>query len=311
MRMGRSASDGADNGTCLLSLTPRMVIWPASDDLAPYISGYHLYAVGETGGQPHRGAFEPAWASLRIALTKCSEWRVRPARGEWFAPPPVSLFGPSSSLTWSESEAGILLGAGIRPRGWLRLFASPASDWADRIAEVPALARLTPAMIHDRLLQSREDDDVRDRFDALFRAVLLPPTTADNAIARIEAALVDPEIETVEGLTKATGLHVRQVERLALRAFGFPPKLLLRRARFLRSLHAIRATGRGGGSRAIDPAYTDHSHFIRDAHDFLGMSPQAFLEIDMPLLKDSLKLRTSVLGTPAQALDGFAAPRLE
>ena len=134
---------------------------------------------------------------------------------------------------------------------------------------------------------------LRDRFDGLFRAVLLPPTTADNAIARIEAALVDPEIETVEGLTKATGLHVRQVERLALRAFGFPPKLLLRRARFLRSLHAIRATGRGGGSRAIDPAYTDHSHFIRDAHDFLGMSPQAFLEIDMPLLKDSLKLRTS------------------
>ncbi len=40
-----------------------------------------------------------------------------------------------------------------------------------------------------------------------------------------------------------------------------------------------------------------------DAQDFLGMSPRAFLEINMPLLKRSLALRKAVLGTPAQALD--------
>ena len=93
------------------------------------------------------------------------------------------------------------------------------------------------------------------------------------------------------------------MQRVADRAFGFPPKLLLRRARFLRSLHALRVARRGEAASVIDPNYTDHSHFIRDAHDFLGMSPQAFLDIDMPLLKRSLDLRAQVLGTPAQALD--------
>ena len=304
IRTVESAAEEPRGSRFGLSPEPRLVIWPAPRDLAPFISGYHVYAVGETRGEPHRGAFEPAWASLRIAVTEGSEWRVRAARGEWSSPPAVALFGPSSALTWSESESGILIGAGIRPRGWRRLFTQAASEWADRIDEPPMFGRLAADEIRDRFTRCRQDDALPRLFNALFRTALRPPSIADEAIARIEAALVDPAIETVEGLTRVTGLHVRRLERLSLRAFGFSPKLLLRRARFLRSLHAIRAFGRGGGSTAIDPGYTDHSHFIRDSHHFLGMSPQAFLEIDMPLLRDSLALRKAVLGTPAQALDG-------
>jgi len=96
---------------------------------------------------------------------------------------------------------------------------------------------------------------------------------------------------------------LRNLQRLTNRAFGFPPKILLRRARFLRSLHAMRASRRGEASSVIDPAYTDYSHFVRDSQDFLGMSPQAFLNFDMPLMKNSLALRKEVLGTPAQVLD--------
>jgi methylphosphotriester-DNA--protein-cysteine methyltransferase len=140
-------------------------------------------------------------------------------------------------------------------------------------------------------------------FDEIFRAALLPPAPEGAAVAAIEAALVDPAIESVAQLVARTGMPVRRIERLSHRAFGFPPKLLLRRARFLRSLHAMRAARRGEAALAIDPGYTDYSHFIRDSHDFLGMSPQAFLDIDMPLLKSSLELRREVLGTPAQALD--------
>lgn len=278
-------------------------MWPAPEDLAPFISGYHLYVVGKTGGAVHRGAFEPAWASLRITVTEGSEWQVRPAREDWLTPPAVSLFGPSSSLIWSESQAGILVGAGIRPRGWQRLFARPASEWADRIDEAPTLGGVSFDAIRERFCGLSDDDAVPRLFNALFRDVLRPPPPDDDAVARIEAALVDPAITQVGQIADATGIHVRRVERLALGAFGFPPKLLLRRARFLRSLHAMRAAGRGEGSTAIDPAYTDYSHFIRDSHDFLGMTPQAFLEIDMPLLKRSLELRKAVLGTPAQALD--------
>ena len=92
------------------------------------------------------------------------------------------------------------------------------------------------------------------------------------------------------------------LERLAARAFGFPPKLLLRRARFLRSLHAVRRVESHDRNTAIDPGYTDYSHFVRDAHTFLGMSPGAFLKLDRPLFRQSAMLRDQILGAPAQAL---------
>lgn len=291
---------------CGLSKIPRMVVWQPAADLAPFLSGYHLYAVGPNGGQPNRGAFEPAWASLRIAVAGGTDWRVRPMRGDWLAPGQVSLFGPSSGLVWSESGAGVLIGAGIRPRGWLRLFAAPARDNADRIDRSPALNGIRSSEISSRFRVLQSDSDVPRIFDTLFRDVLLPPVNDEEAVAIIEGALVDPEIRSVAQLRARAGFSLRKVQRMADRAFGFPPKLLLRRARFLRSLHALRAARKGDAASVIDPHYTDHSHFIRDSRDFLGMSPQAFLDIDMPLLKRSLELRQRVLGAPAQALDPVA-----
>ena len=77
---------------------------------------------------------------------------------------------------------------------------------------------------------------------------------------------------------------------------------MVRRARFFRSLHAIRQAEPHDRTTAIDPGYTDYSHFVHDAHDFLGMAPGAFLKLDMPLFAQSAKLRNAVLGAPAQAL---------
>lgn len=295
-----------DGCECRLPTKPRMVFWPAAEDLAPYISGYSLYAVGAPREEPNRGAFEPAWASLRIAVVGGEEWRLQPLHHEWFAPPRVSLFGPSSALVWSESGPGILIGAGIRPRGWLRLFAGPAREWADRIGPPPMLGNHRPDAVHARFNALADDGAVPREFDALFREAMGPLPSHDTAIGEIEAALVDPAIRTVAALAAAGGLSVRTLERLADSAFGFPPKFLLRRARFLRSLHAIRNAPSGEGAAAIDEGYTDYSHFTRDSHHFLGVSPQTFLRIEMPLLSRSLKLRTQVLGSPAQALD--AAP---
>jgi AraC-like DNA-binding protein len=279
-----------------------MVMWPPPDDLAPFISGYHLYVVGDIGDEPHRGAFEPAWASVRIAVTGGAQWRVRQAGSYWSAPPRVALFGPSSRLIWSESGPGILLGAGIRPRGWLRLFGQPARRWADRIG-APPLPGSSAGLVDDSLAALTSDEDVPGAFNRLFRALLRAQTVDDPVIARIEAALIDPAITSVEGLTRVAEVSLRPLQRLADRAFGFPPKVLLRRARFLRSLHALRTGSRRQGAISIDASYTDYSHFVRDSQYFLGMSPQAFLERDMPLLARSLELRTRVLGTPAQALD--------
>jgi methylphosphotriester-DNA--protein-cysteine methyltransferase len=152
------------------------------------------------------------------------------------------------------------------------------------------------------------DEDVPLLIEDAIRGALRPPSDHDEAIGRVEAALVEPAVQSVRDLAEASGLSMRALQRLAKRAFGFPPRLLLRRARFLRSLHAMRAAQRGDGASVIDQSYTDYSHFVRESHEFLGMSPQAFLGHDMPLLKNSLDLRTQVLGAPAQVLDTVVGP---
>ena len=292
---------------CGLPTTPRMRYWKPAPALAPFISGYHLYALETAPGEPHRDVFQPAWSNLRIRLTEGSHWRVRIRDGGWHRPGRVTLFGPSSAVTWSESETGLVVGAGIRPRGWLRLLADDAGDWADRIDDCPAFGSATPEALYDGFCGIHDEEAVPACFDALFADAMRPRGRDDEAVGRIEAALVDPELRTVGELAGKAGLSVRALERLARRAFGFTPKLLLRRARFLRSLHAIRTAPAADRATAIDQSYTDYSHFVRDSHAFIGMSPQAFLKLDNPLLKQSLELRDRVLGAPAQALAGSGA----
>ena len=106
----------------------------------------------------------------------------------------------------------------------------------------------------------------------------------------------------VRALAAELGLSTRTLHRLARAAFGFAPKLLLRRTRFLRSLTAVAAAPEAGWATLIDPAYHDLPHFIRDSHLFLGMTPGEFLRLRKPLNDASSRRREEVLGAPAQAL---------
>ena len=67
-----------------------------------------------------------------------------------------------------------------------------------------------------------------------------------------------------------------RLRALALRHFGAPTKILLRRARFLRSLALVDYRAGHNSYTVIDPSYHDVSHFLRDAHYFLGTTPRRF-----------------------------------
>jgi AraC-like DNA-binding protein len=287
---------------CALSATPRMRYWKPAPSLAGLVSGYHLYAVQTQATKRHQDVFQPAWANLRIVLTCDTQWRVRVGAGAWQPVAECALFGPSSHVTWSQSTSGIVIGAGLTPLGWARLTKANAIDWANRVGDTRAVFDGAVAALRPLLCAAPSDDALPLLLDAfLIRAIALP-SRLDAPILRLDAALLDTTSVTVRGMADRVGVTPRTLERLAARAFGFSPKLLLRRARFLRSLHAVRRSPPRDHTTAIDPGYTDYSHFVRDAHDFLGMSPGAFLKLDMPLFKQSARLRDQVLGAPAQAL---------
>ena len=280
----------------------RMDYWRPCAELDGLVSGYHLYAVSPSQGEVHRDVFQPAWFNLRILLDPATRWHVRCGVSAALRVPDVALFGPSSAACWSESEAGTVIGAGITPRGWVRLSRVPARDLADHI--VPASDVFGPQV--ERLARNLRrsgggQDFVRILDRWLLERMAYPPKD-DEPIVRLATALLDPCLRTVAQLSSSTGVAPRSLERLSLKAFGFPPKLLLRRARFLRSLHALIKGGPGRRALAIDAGYTDYSHFIREAHEFLGMKPTQFLEECGPMFTRSLELREAVLGAPAQAL---------
>lgn len=295
-------ADDRTTVACALSALPRMRYWRPTPALAGLVSGYHFYAVQAPPGKPHLDVFQPSWANLRIVLTPDTKWSVRVGKAAWQPVDNCALFGPSSHVTWSQSGSGIVIGAGLTPLGWSRLSNAKAAHWANRIDECEAVFEGSVMALRPLLCSAPSDESLPALLDAFLIGAMARPTRFDSAIVRLEAALLDPASVTVRTLADRVGMTVRSLERLAARAFGFPPGLLLRRVRFLRSLHAIRRAAPHDRTAALDLGYTDYSHFVRDAHDFLGMSPGAFLKLDMPLFKQSVTLRDQVLGAPAQAL---------
>jgi methylphosphotriester-DNA--protein-cysteine methyltransferase len=122
-------------------------------------------------------------------------------------------------------------------------------------------------------------------------------------IVALHRALVDPEVKTVAELVERAGGSQRTVERLSHRAFGFAPKLLLRRQRFLRSLAHYVLDPSLKWIGALDDQYHDQAQFVRDFHQFMGMTPRQYAAMDKPILGAIMRERTRFAGRAVQAFD--------
>jgi methylphosphotriester-DNA--protein-cysteine methyltransferase len=116
--------------------------------------------------------------------------------------------------------------------------------------------------------------------------------SANHLAGLIGQLLENPDVMSVSQLCAATGISHARLIRLCRRAFGFPPKFLLRRARFQRMLAAIEERSYQEWRDFIDPQYVDQSHLIRDFHYFLGMPPSRYAASprSMPALMFGLQL---------------------
>lgn len=276
--------------------------WQAAPDLAPLVSGYHFYSVATSPGTRARDVFQPSWANLRMLLTPDTDWQVAIGALPAQRVPGVALFGPTSRMSRSDTSGGAVCGVGLTPLGFARLSQLPASMVADRVIDAPSAIGGAATTLRRSLAEVNDIEQIPILFGQLLPTLFRATQRGDAAIVRMHRALVDPAVQTVAELASASGAGERTLGRVALRAFGFGPKLLLRRSRFLRSLHAIRGAEPGRRGQLIDCSYVDYSHFVREAHEFLGMPPGRFLELEKPLFEASARLRHLVLGAPAQAL---------
>lgn len=192
--------------------------------------------------------------------------------------PQVVLFGPTSRATRLVSTGTQVVTVGLSALGWASLVGRSAAALGDRA--VPAAdvldIRLVAALCEASLCA--QGDCIAERIDPVV-ATAPCARCADEPLVRGLAAIIDKGVLCVAeaaGLELGVASHV--VRRSALRHFGYPPKVLLNRRRFVRALERMILSERGY-SEAARHGYFDASHFIRDAKRFLGMTPRRFLAL--------------------------------
>ncbi len=274
-------------------------------ELTPYISTYYLTEVNLEAGGKVIDWLHPEWANLRFT----SDGRFSSALGE--APlhelPSVVFAGPSSLATHFQIEGPARIwGVGILPLGWARLMSIPASELVDTVVsplDGGASAHFAP--IVERVFTGERDPaGEAARIDAFLLEFLAarPASEDEPKILAAHTALVDDDVASVGELAERLGISARSLERLSLRAFGFPPKLLLRRQRFLRSLAQFMLDPSLKWIKTLDFHYVDQAHFVRDFRRFMAMSPSRYAAAEHPVLRAAAQARNASAGAAVQGL---------
>ncbi|KQT33567.1 hypothetical protein ASG29_05910 [Sphingomonas sp. Leaf412] len=268
--------------------------WRASDTLSQFVTGYHRYNVALPPGMVLRDVFFPSWATVRIAIPESRRWSVRMASRQFDPVPENAFFGPSSYAGYLESHGGTLVGVGILPMGWAALFGGDISRHANRVVPLVAIDPGAAALV--RALHEGEEPDAA--FDAWLRERLSHGRPVDPRIAQLFALLHDPAIYRIETIAEMLHMTQRTLAAFTRGHFGFTPKLLLRRARFMRALSGVLSQPEDGAALIEAAGYWDRSHFLRDSHLFLGCSVRDFLKRRGPLNQVAMNARAEALGAP-------------
>jgi AraC-like DNA-binding protein len=195
-------------------------------------------------------------------------------------------------------------GIGFLPLGWARFIGAEAYDLSNIACDGtqhPAFAKfdvLTEALCDP-------DMDTEAQFDAITQAMegLMQPHRDEPKIMRVHTALVSGSFSLVSDLADACGMSIRTLERVCRRHFGFTPKLLLRRQRFMRSLTSFMLHEGSRWTQAMDEEYHDQAQFTREFSEFMTMTPSDYAALDHPILSSFMEARARVWGSAAQTLD--------
>ena len=244
---------------------------------------------------------QPEWGNVRFFSGACLSAEIAGTRVRDTC---FVATGPSSRPCNFELQSTRMWGIGFLPLGWARFFGSDAADLANTVFDGgthSVFDRFNPlaqvlcdpeASVTDQLAA------IGETMDALARSHRDEPR-----ILRVHAALVSGEHDTVSHLADTCGMSLRTLERVCHRHFGFTPKLLMRRQRFMRSLTSFMLHAGSRWTEAMDGDYHDQAQFTREFCEFMTMTPSEYARLDHPILSSFVEARARVWGSAAQTLD--------
>lgn len=281
--------------------------FPAPPELEGCFSSFYRATFTVADGQRVKDLLQPEWGNLRFFA------QDRPLAGvigqDQVADARLTATGPSSMPVHFELGTTRMWGIGLFPLGWAKFCNVPASDVANRVVNGESHAAFAHfGRLADSLFGDEPDERAElARITACFRS-LNREVPDEGRIRAIHAALVDHEVSCVSDLAEHSRLERRTLERLCHRYFGFSPKVLLRRQRFMRSLAQFMLENASNWSEAMDEHYHDQAQFVREFRAFMGMSPGEYAAREHPILSAFMKQRAKVWGAAAQTLDIPGSP---
>ncbi|MEL6708424.1 MAG: AraC family transcriptional regulator [Pseudomonadota bacterium] len=252
---------------------------------------------------------QPEWGNVRFFSGSAPRGSMA---GHRVSGSPFIATGPSSLPCHFELGATRMWGIGFLPMGWARFVDAPAYDLSNLLCDGsahPAFARfdaLTPVLSDPEASEEEQFNHI-----VTTMAGLMTPSRDEAKIVRVHEALVSGHYLAVGDLANHCGMSVRTLERVCRRYFGFTPKRLMRRQRFMRSLtsfmlHQAKAKANGGSGRwteAMDADYHDQAQFTREFKEFMTMLPSDYAALEHPILASFMEARARIWGSAAQTLD--------
>ena len=286
-----------------MTVAPRIAVrfFRLSEPLQPYFTALYLTEI-DAGDGLVDDYLHPEWAALRFAEGPPPIASVGP--GEMVPQWPFVAGGPTSQAIHFGVRTSRIWGLGLQPAGWAKFAHGDAAELANRTVDgsihpcFAAFAEILPEI-------TRCDGSIDDKA-ALIEAHLM--RHADRAVPReaeivaCQAALRDPAMSEVSALQDTLRMPVKALERLCRRYFGFTPKVLLRRQRFLRSLAQYMLDPSLSWVGALDNQYHDQSQFVREFRAFMGLSPSEYARMPHPILEPIMRQRMADQGA-AEPLD--------
>jgi AraC-like DNA-binding protein len=287
----------------VLLTPPSFRFYAPAERLRPYIAA--LYYLEFPPGEPVEDLMLPEWSGIRFAL-----------RGDWSTEVGGETQRFASSLFGHSSRAGLIrcatpglgFGIGVLPLGWTHLIGLPPAEFVDRGVDLAQAWGSRAAELFARLAALETDEDRNAVMEAFLLDLLDGKPEPAQGVVRAHQVINDPAVGTVEEFAAALGVTPRHATRLSLQMFGFTPKLLLRRQRFLRTLGVLRENLDRPWAEQLDSWYYDQSHFVRDFRRFIGLSPTDYFSSRGVLLMAAGQARRRALGQSLQGLHAPAAP---
>ena len=270
-----------------------------SEPISPYFTALYLTEI-DAGDGLVDDYLHPEWAALRFTEGPPPIASVGP--GEMVPQWPFVAGGPTSKAIHFGVRTSRVWGLGLKPAGWARFGCGDASDLANRTVDGsthPAFAAFAGI-----LPQIEQCDGGADDKAALIDAHLLRhagrAVPREAEIVACQEALRDPRMGEVSHLQNVLGVSIKSLERLCRRYFGFTPKVLLRRQRFLRSLAQYMLDPSRNWIGALDGQYHDQAQFVREFRDFMGLTPTEYARLPHPILEPIMRQRMADQGAAEQ-----------